>query len=89
MFVFKNKGFFKTNLDINSFNTRSNHDLRIPAANLAAFQKGVWYSGIKVYNHLPLTLKQISHDVPKVKAALKRFIFADSFYTLEEYYSWK
>jgi hypothetical protein len=56
---------------------------------LAAFQKGVWYSGTKVYNHLPLPLKQLSHDVFKFKAALKGLLFANSFYTLEEYYSWK
>jgi hypothetical protein len=33
--------------------------------NLAVFQKGVQYSGIKVYTHLPQTLKQLSHDIPK------------------------
>jgi hypothetical protein len=89
MFVFKNKDSFKTNLDIHSFNTRPNHDLHIPIAILAVFQKGVWYSGIKVYNHLPPTLKQLSRDVLKFKMALKRFLLADSFYTLDEYYSWK
>jgi hypothetical protein len=61
--VVKNKYSFKTNSDIHSFITRSNHDLHIPAANLAVFQKGVWFSGIKVYNHLPPTLKQLSQDV--------------------------
>jgi len=59
MFVVKNKDLLKTNSVDPSFNTRSNHDLRIPAANLAEFQKGVWYSGIKIYNHLPPTLKQL------------------------------
>jgi hypothetical protein len=77
------------NLDIHSFNTRFHHDLHIAVANLAVFQKGVRYSGIKVYNHPPLTLKQLSHDIPKFKVALKRFLFANAFYTLEEYYSWK
>jgi hypothetical protein len=75
--------------DVHSFNTRSNHDLHIPVANLTVFQKGVWYSGIKIYNHLPPALKQLSHDIPKFKVALKRFLLANSFYTLEEYYSWK
>jgi len=89
MFVVKNKDFFKTNSDIHSFNTRFNHDLHIPIANLAAFQNGVWYSGIKVYNHLPLPLKHLSHDGFTFKAALKRFLLANSIYTLEEYYSWK
>ena len=88
-FVVKNKDSFKTNSDIYSFNSRFNHDLHIPIANLAVFQKAVWYSGTKVYNHLPQTLKQLSHDVFKFKTALKIFLLANSFYTLDEYYSWK
>jgi hypothetical protein len=56
---------------------------------LAVFQKGVWYSAIKVYNHLPPTLKQPSHDVLKFKMALKRFLPANSLYTLDEYCGWK
>jgi hypothetical protein len=79
----------KTNSDIHSFNTRFNHDLHIPEANLAVFQKGVWYSGLKVYSHLPPTLKQLTHDVFKFKTALKGFLLANSFYTLDEYYRWK
>jgi hypothetical protein len=60
MFVVTNKDLFKTNSDIHSFNRRFNHDLHIPVANLAVFQKAAWYSGIKVYDHLPQTLKQLS-----------------------------
>jgi hypothetical protein len=89
MFVVKNKDSFKTNSNIHSFNTRSNHDLHIPIANLAVFQKGVWYSAIKVYNTRPPTFKQLSHDVLKFKMALKLFLLANSFYTLDKYYSWK
>ena len=89
MFVVKNKDLFITNSDVHSFNTRSHYDLHIPAGNLAVFQNGVWYSGIKIYNHLPPTIKQQSYDISKFKAALKRFLYTNSFYTLEEYYSWK
>ena len=89
MFIVKNKDFFKMNSDVHSFNTRSNHDLHIPVANLTVFQKVVWYSGIKIYNHLPPALRQISYDILKFKVALKRFLLTNSFYTLEEYYSWK
>ena len=89
MYVAKNKDLFKTNSDFHSFNTRSKQDLHIPIANLTIFKKGVWYSGIKAYNHLQITLKHLSHDIPKFKAALKRFIFTNSFYTLDEYYGWK
>jgi len=76
------------NSDVHSFITRSCYDLHIPAANSAVFQKGVWYAGIKIYNYLPPTLKQLSHDISKFKSALKRFLFTNPLYTLEEYYRW-
>ena len=79
IFVVKNTNFFKTNSDVHGFNTRSHYDFNIPAANLAVFQKGVWYSGIKIYNHPPQTLKQLSYDICKFKVALKRFLYTYSF----------
>jgi hypothetical protein len=88
MFVVKNKDFFKTNSEVHNFNTRSNCDLHIPVANLT-FQNVAWYSGIKIHNHLSLTLKEISDDIFKFKVALKKFLLENSFYTLEEYYSLK
>jgi hypothetical protein len=38
MFVVKNKDFFETNSEVHNFNTRFNHDLYIPIANLTLFQ---------------------------------------------------
>jgi hypothetical protein len=76
MFVVKNKYFFKTNSEVHNFNTRSYHDLHIPTANLKLFQNGVWYSGIKIYNHLPLTLTELSDDTG---------CFKKSFTTLKAY----
>jgi hypothetical protein len=31
----------------------------------------VWYSGIEIYNLLPLALKKLSYDIFRFKAALK------------------
>jgi hypothetical protein len=59
------------NSDAHHFNTRSNHDLHLPMANLTVFQKGVWYSGIKVYDHLPANIKQLANNNSKFKMALK------------------
>ena len=67
------------NSDVHSFNTRSHYDLHIPAENLAVFQKGVWYSGVKIYNYLPPTLKQFSYNISKFKAALKRLLLQTLF----------
>ena len=74
---------------VNSLNTRANYDLHIPPANLIVFQNRARYSGINIYNYLPPTSKQLSNDISKFKPALKRFLYSNYFYTLEEYYSWK
>jgi hypothetical protein len=71
MSMVKNKELFKMNMEVHNFNTRSNHDLHLPMANLTVFQKGVWYSSIKVYNHLPANIKQLSNNKSKFKIALK------------------
>jgi hypothetical protein len=71
MLIVKNRDCYKTNSDVHTCNTRFNHDLHLPVANLSIFQKGGWYSGIKLYNRLPPMLKQLFHDIPKLKVALK------------------
>jgi hypothetical protein len=78
-------------LDVHGFNTKSNHDLHIALTNLTVhiFQKAVWYSGIKIYNRIPPALKQLSCNILKFNATLKRFLLTNPFYTMEEYYSWK
>jgi hypothetical protein len=91
MFVVKNRNLFKFNSDIHGFSTRYDNEFHLPSANLKLFQKGVFYSGIKTYNHLPQTIKELSHDVKQFGLALKRFIISNSFYSLEEYFdiNWK
>jgi hypothetical protein len=91
MFVVKNRDLFKLNSDIHGLNTRHDNDFQLPSAKLKLFQKGVFYSGIKTQNHLPKTIKKLSHDVREFRFALKRFIISNSFYSLEEYFdiNWK
>jgi len=36
------------------------------------YQKGVYYSGIKIYNHLPTAIKDLSDEKNKFKLALKK-----------------
>jgi hypothetical protein len=65
MFVAKNKELFESNASFHNFSTRSHNDLHLPNANLSVFQKGVYYSGVKIYNGLPTDLKQIFYDTFK------------------------
>ena len=89
MFVAKNKELFVSNERVHNFPTRSHDDLHLPNANLTAFQKGVYFSGVKIYNNLPNDLKKTFHNIYRFQKALKRFLLDNPFYTLEEYYSWK
>ena len=50
-------------------------------------KNGIYFSGIKVYNSLPQSIKQLSHDAKKFKATLKKFLLINSFYSLEEYFT--
>jgi hypothetical protein len=91
MFVVKNRDLFKLNSDIHKINTRYNNDFHLPSAQSELLEKGVLFSGIKMYNHLPLTIKGLLHDVKRFRRALKRFIQSNSFYSLEKYFdsNWK
>lgn len=80
---------FVANSQVHTFHTRSQNDLHLPTANLTVFQRGVYFSGVKIFNNLPTDLKHTLYDVHKFKRALKRFLLEKSFYSLEEYYNWK
>ena len=44
--------------------------------------------GIKVFNHLPLQIKETAHDDEHFKKDLKGFLHSNLFYTLDEYFNY-
>jgi hypothetical protein len=87
LFVTKNKDQFLSNSQVHKINTRQTFELYVPTTNLTVYQKGVCYSGIKIYNHLPTAIKDLSDYKNKFKLALKRYLLHYSFYSLEEYFN--
>jgi hypothetical protein len=75
--------------EIHNVNTRTKYDLHHPLSQLSVFQKGVYYTGIKVFNSLPVTIKDLSHNIKEFKAELENFLLSYSFYTLDEYFKGK
>ena len=65
LLVTKNKDQFLSNSQIHKINTRQTSDLYVPTANSAIYQKCVYCSGIKIYNHLPTAVKELSGDKNK------------------------
>ena len=84
--LFKHKDQFLSNSQVHKINTRQTFDLYVPTADLTVYQKGVYYSGTKIYNHLPTSIKDLSDD-NKFKLAVKRYLLHNSFYSLEEYFN--
>ena len=62
-------------------NTRFNYNLHLPSTNLTLVQKGVQYSGSKIYNHVPLNTKILSNDAKRFKSTLKRRVIEHTSYS--------
>jgi len=58
-FVVENMSLFHVNSEMRGINTRQNLNLYQPQANLTLYQKGVYYSGMKVFNNLPPNIKKL------------------------------
>jgi hypothetical protein len=87
MFVINNEDLFLTNLNNYDIFTRQANNLHLPQANLTLYQKGVHYSGIKIFNSLSTEIKNISNKPKKFKRVLKQFLYQHCFYTLDEYFN--
>jgi len=85
MFVVKHKNIFTFNIELHKINTCHKLDLHVPSANLTKVQKGVYYSGVTLFNALPLGIKKVAHNTNKFKHELKKFLLKNSFYSVEKY----
>jgi hypothetical protein len=86
IFVVKNKDLFMRNSEIHTINTRNNFNLNMPNTNLTIFQKGVLYSGCKIYKKLPPHIKRPSNDLKRFKSTLKGFLMERTLYSIDQFY---
>jgi len=114
-FVSNNREQYFANSEIHNINTRHTSNLHLPRAHLNIYQRGVHYSGIKIFNSLPRDIKTYidnprifnplntqlnpichllallgAHHILhvsriRVKKAVKKFLYTNSFYSLNEY----
>ena len=86
LYVATNKKLFSHNSQIHDINTRHNNNLHLPLTDLTLVQKGVAYSGCKIFNHLPPQIKNISNNVALFKSKLKKLLLQYVLYSVDEYY---
>jgi hypothetical protein len=79
---------YRKSSQIHGLNMRCNFDLYRPQTNLTIYRRGPYYFGIKLFNHLPLKIKELAYDIKQFRAALKAFLHSFyTFYTLDEYFN--
>jgi hypothetical protein len=89
-YVVNNRRLFISNSEIHSIDTRQVNNLFPPSISITKGKKGAYYSSaIRIFNHLPMELKELTNDQRVFKAALKRFLHANSFYSLEKYFNYQ
>jgi hypothetical protein len=57
-------------LQIHGVNTRRNFHLYRPQSNLTTYQRGPLYFGIKLFNNLPLNIKESAYNIKQFKCLL-------------------
>jgi hypothetical protein len=78
-FVVDNMEKFKTNSDIHSISTRYRYNVHVPNTKLNKYERGVYYSEIKLYSNLPANIKNLNHkkfweDLMHLLSLCKSFI---------------
>jgi len=73
LFMIHNKDLFKINLELHKFNKRGNSYFFQPMTNLNMCHRDLCYSGINVYNNLPLEIRRLSDNVELFKEVLRKF----------------
>jgi hypothetical protein len=82
-----NKDQYKVYSKSHGTNNRQSSNLHQPSPNLAKYQKGIYYPGIKVFNNLPLHIKNLSENTKQFKSALKSFFYTNYFYSFHDYFN--
>ena len=86
MFVKKNLSLFKQDEISHLYETRNKNTFVRPQKHKTKiFEKSVTYNGIKLYNSLPNTLKELNYPIFKQK--IKLFLVNNPLYTMDEFYA--
>jgi len=87
MYEVNNKHLFTRNLEAHNHDSRPAKNLHLPITNLTIYQKVAYYMGIKIFNYLPTHIKNEANEIQVFKKTLKRFLLANSFYSIDEYFN--
>ena len=86
LFISVNPNNYQTGLEMHGLHTRSKNQLFIPIANLTSVQKGITYSGNKIYNSFPSNILNLKNDRKQFKNEFYGYLLNNSFYSVTEFF---
>ena len=66
--------------------TRQHANFHQPSVNVTKYKKAVYYLGVKVFNMLYSYIQTEFHNPKKFKAVSQKFLYKNSFYSLDEFF---
>ena len=89
LFLIKIMNQFMVNSEIYHIDTRQHANFQHISMNVTKYQKGEYYLGVKVFNMLPSDIKKESDNIEKFRLTVQKFLYENSFYSLDEYFEFK
>ena len=86
LIMIRNKNQFLVNSKVYHIDTTQHANFHQPSVNLTKYQKGMYCLGVKVFNKLPTHINIESDNPKKFKLFLQKFLYPNSFYSLDEYF---
>lgn len=86
LMVRKNPQIFITNEEIHNYSTRQKYKIHMSAVKSSQVQSGPRYTCTKIYNKVPVEIRNVDSDV-QFKSALKDFLTTRPYYSTEEYFN--
>ena len=85
LLLLNNFNNFHTNSSVHEINTRYKYQLQRPVVNLSCYQRGVYYSGIKIFSSLPSAIYNLKNTKSHFRAALQSSLALYSLYYVKEF----
>ena len=85
LFIVDNQESYPTNAYVRGIETRNRNHLHLPSVSLSCVQKGVFYSGARLFNNLPENIQNLRKDKKGFKNTLYGYLIEHSFYSINEF----
>jgi hypothetical protein len=86
LFSVKNPHIYQTNTSVHGMNTRQQNKLHVPSVRLYSMQRAVYYSTIKIFNHLPENIFKFHNNLHIFKILLRDHLLKMPFISLRNFF---